>query len=1002
MDLDAVRAALSAPVLAGPISRSLGLSAQAVEAALVLLAEGAQPAFVALHRPDRAGGLTARELERVQAAAVRAAAFAFQRESLRQELRERDALHPQLDEILRAATHPLELDDVRVLLRKRKRGPAAKARGLGLAPLADVLLQHGTTGPLSDPSLAELRRTRRVGDDASEAPAAPGTGKRKRRRRRRGNKAAAEGAAAGEGTAGSEHGEHEHGEHEHEHGEHEHGEHGEHEHEHGEHGEHEHGEHEHGEHEHDEHGHDEHGHDEHEHGHEHGEHGEHEHAAAAHEQAHDAAPAEAEPEDEAPEEAPSEAVLQDPFAWAASRVGESMPTLDDVLAHTRTIVAERIAEWPTLRTRLRAALRELGRLSVRAVPERREKAARWSKYLDKSEVCANVGGHTLLSLHRGEREGALVVEVDLDEDAAMAIGREVLGIREGDPAGEQIALALAEAWQHSLGKAVRAGARRMMKEHADREAIAAYADALRPMLLAPALGAVPVLGLDPGFAPGCRAAVVDGAGTVLEHDTLYPLQPKQQLPQTKARLAELIAAHHVAAIAIADAGGGRELERIVRDTVRELPGHEAMPIVLVDSDVVALLAASRSSKDELREESPLRRAVEVARRVQDPLLELIKVDPRKLGLGQFQHEVDQEELRGALEQATSSCVCELGVDVNTANAELLARVPGLSHASARALVAFRDAKGGLRTRSQLFEVPGIAGKSFEQGAAFLRIHGGEQPLDATAIHPERYPLVTQIARDLGMTVPELLADPSALDRLGDEGMQRYLGSPSVSGEPLGPVALAVLQAELRAPGRDPRPPFESVAFDPKLRSFADLAVGMELEGVITRIANFGAFVDVGLPHEGLVHISELSHGFTASPGDVVHIGQVVKGRVIEIDAERKRFSLSLRALLPKPERLARPERGGRRDGERTGDRDRGTDRGGERRGGGGKPDRRRDDERAAEGGRGQGRRDDRRDDRRDRGGPKRGGRRQDEAEPKNRTLNFHLDLSALVDRVGKG
>ncbi|MBK8237557.1 MAG: helix-hairpin-helix domain-containing protein [Deltaproteobacteria bacterium] len=658
-----------------------------------------------------------------------------------------------------------------------------------------------------------------------------------------------------------------------------------------------------------------------------------------------------------------------------------------MLAGARTIAAERIAEWPTLRMRLRQLLLERGRLVVHIADDKREKAARWAKFADKPEPCASIPAHTLLSLHRGEREGVLSIDIEIDPAEIEACCREVLGILDND-AGGQVLDAAAEAWHFSLGKAVRNGVRRALKERADRDAIAAYADALRPLLFAPALGAVPVMGIDPGFAPGCRVAVVDANGGVLEHDTVFPLQPKQQVPQTKARLVELIEAHGVAAIAIADAGGARELERLVRETLAGTETHQALPVVFVDSDVIALLAAARSTKDELREEPPLRRAVAVARRVQDPLRELVKIDARKLGLGQFQHEVDQEELRGALEQAATSAVCAVGVDVNTASADLLARVAGLSHASSRALVAHREAKGPLRSRSALFEVPGIAGKSFEQGAGFLRVHGGEQPLDVTAIHPERYPLVTQMARDLGLTVPELLADPALVDRID---RTRYLGHASVAGEPLGPLAQDALLAELRAPGVDGRPPFESVAFDPKLRSFGDLAVGMELEGVITRIANFGAFVDVGLSNEGLVHISELSHGFTASPADVVHIGQVVKGRVIEIDAERKRFSLSLRALLPKPERPERrddrrPGKPPRREGDAERPRGDGERRGRDDRRGG---DRDRDDKRQRGGGGG--------------GGPKRGGPRRDEAEPKReRTLNFHLDLSALMDRVGKG
>lgn len=925
MDVEAVRAALSAPVLAPPIARALGLPPHAVEAALVLLAEGAQPAFVAAHRADRVDGLPVRDLERIQAAAVRAVAFEFQRETLRQELRDRQRVEPILDEMVRAAEHALDLDDVRVLLRKRKRGPAAKARGLGLGPLADALFRAGTTGPLSDPRILDLRRGPSRGPKRAAAPAESSDASAV--------ESDAIDAAADTSSEAESH-------------------------------------------------------------------------DAPTVESGESTPAEAEAaapetdehgsadEPEEAEDAPAASAPLDPFAWAQSRVGEALPSVDDVLGHARTICAERISEWPPLRLALRQALLEHGRVVARIPDEKREKAARFTKFANKPEGCGQISSPTLLAIHRGERENVLALEIEAPDGLVEQVGRDVLAIAEG-PAGEEIIRALAEAWQFSLGRAVRSGVRRALKERSDRDAVGAYAEALRPLLLAPALGPVRVLGIDPGFAPGCRVAAIEVDGAVLEHDAVFPLQPKLQAPQAKARLVELLTTHAIAAVAIADAGGGRDVERLVRETLAQTEGLGHIPVVMVDSEMVALLAASRSTKDELGEEAPLRRAVAVARRLQDPLAELVKVDPRKLGLGQFQHEVDQEELRATLDQVVSSCVCEVGVDVNRASIDVLAKVPGLSHAISRALVSFRAAHEGVRTRSQLFDVPGFAGKTFEQSAGFLRILGGEQPLDATAIHPERYPLITQIARDLGVTVHDLLGHPEIVDRIDNE---RYMGNPSVSGEPLGPRVMLGILEQLRHPGRDPRPPFVSVAFDPQLRAMADLSVGMELDGVITRIANFGAFVDVGLPHEGLVHISELSHTFTASPADVVHIGQAVRGRVIEIDPERKRFSLSLRALLPKPERPDRPaearrkpkDDGGprrddrprqRTDGDRRPDRGGGDNRGGDRPGGGRQP------------GRGPG------------GGPGRGGPRdrdRDQPEKRERTLNFNLDLSALMDRVGKG
>ncbi len=950
MDVEAAAAALSPQALAPGIARGLGLRVESVEAALALLAEGAQPAFVARYRADRVDGLDLRALERIQAAAARAAAFEFQRQSLRHELQTRGLLDAEVDALVHEAEHALELEDVRALLRKRKRGPN-KARVPGAVPLAQAIVRVGIAKAID---------------------------------RRRGRERPREVVAAVEVHEHADEQEHEH------------------------------------DHDHD----DAHAHDDaraHDDAHAHDD-------ARAHDDAHahDDARVDAEApgqgdevqaEGTAPVEAPvveaaregkppraplpaidDAQLLQDPLAVAGTLVTEGF-TAQDVLAGACTLVAERIAEWPELRMRLRRMVGAEGKLRASIIEGRRDKAARYAKLTERAEPCASVPSSVVLALHRGERENVLTVELEVEEDAVVAVAREVLGIVEG-PIAAPIEDAVREAWRFSLGKAVKSGARRLLKERADRDAIAEYAEALRPMLLAPAFGAKPVLGIDPAFAPGCRLAAVDATGKVVEHDTVFPLQPKLQAPQAKARILELCTAHQVGGIAIADAGGGREVERLVRELVRETPELAELAIVLVDGDTVGLLAASRASKDELGEDAQLRRAVSCARRLQDPLGELAKVDPRKLGLGQYQHEVDQEELRAALEQVVSSSVCEIGVDVNEAAPDLLAKVAGLSHALSRAIATHRQAHGPLRTRSSLFDLPGIAGKTFEQASGFLRIQGGENPLDATAIHPERYGQITQMAREIGVTIGDLLGNAELVDRIDPE---RWIGTPGVAGEPLGPRAFEQVRAELRDPARDVRPPFVRPAFDPGLASFADLSVGMELEGVVTRIANFGAFVDVGLPQEALVHVSELSHGFTSRPSEVVHIGQCVKGRVIEVDPERKRFSLSLRALQPRPPRPERPSG----DGPRRGNKD------GPRRG---KGDDRRDhrgnegDQQRAQGNRDERRPDDRGERRDDRGkGGKPGGgkgRRRDEGkerpEKRERTLGFRLDLSAFVDRVQKG
>jgi uncharacterized protein len=318
----------------------------------------------------------------------------------------------------------------------------------------------------------------------------------------------------------------------------------------------------------------------------------------------------------------------------------------------------------------------------------------------------------------------------------------------------------------------------------------------------------------------------------------------------------------------------------------------------MDPDVASVQASSKQAKEEFPQaDTALRRCVSAARRLQDPLLELVKIDPRKLGLGQHQHEVDQEELRSAFDQVLVSAVSSLGIDVNTASADHLRRVAGLSQALSKAVVAFREAREGIRTRADLLDVPGIPGKAFEQASGFLRVRNGENPLDDSLIHPERYGQVTQMARDLGVTVTDLLGSDELIDQLD---RSKYLGTHGTSGEPLGELSWDLLIAELRHPGVDPRPPFAAVDFDPQVAGFEDLQVGMDLDGIVTHLAAFGAFVDVGIAQEGLVHVSELCHGYIASPLDAVHVGQRVRGRVIELLPERKRFSLSLKALQPRP------------------------------------------------------------------------------------------------------
>jgi uncharacterized protein len=981
-------AALTPEALGPGIARSLGLSEKAVIAALTLLATGSQPAFVARFRSERVRQLGIRDLERIQARAAQAVAFEFRRQQVWQELSAKGPPSARTQALLASAATGPDLDDLRGR-RGRKKGPGAAARGLGLAPLADALwargrrleelhgdappeghddAAHDEAGHDEEPSAREPSASARV-----EAPMSAAR-----------DRVAPEFVTTDDLVTTAD-----------------------------------------------------------------------ELVTTTDDivvtsdelvttpdvvvNGHDATPpSEADPADEATPDTDSDTSDADastsasepaapaidpaerarahraaaaavaamgpdatPAELAAPFVGPQVPDVEAALAGARTILADRISGDPMLRRRLRNLTLGEGRLVASVADGKKDKGGRWAKLAERPEPIAKAGVGIVLALHRGEREGAIHLRVEVPEAEVLTVAEDQLSIAPEGPHAEELVAAVRQSWEGPLGRAVIGGARKLLKQRIDRKAIAEYCDTLRPLLLAPAFGKRPVLGIDPGHQPGCRLAVVGADGTVLASDTVFPLTPKLQAPQAKARIAELLREHEVAAIAVTNAGGGRDVERLCREAMREAEPPLQAVITSVDADSAALYASSRQGKEELPEaDAALRRAVSAARRLQDPLLELTKVDPRKLGLGQYQHEVEQEELRGALEQVVTSCVNEVSVDANTAPVDRLARVCGLSVALAKAVVAFREQNGPFRTRAQLLDVPGLAGKAFEQSAGFLRVYDGDHPLDRSAIHPERYGQVTEMARDLGVTVADLVGNAELVDKIDRE---KWIGKPGTSGEPLGAPTFDALVAELREPGKDPRPPFQLVEFDPGLASFEDLKVGMDLPGVVTHMAGFGAFVDVGLSQEALVHVSELSHGFISSPFEAVHVGQRVRGRVIEIDPERKRFSLSLRALMPRPERPATEGRGKRRKkgdappregkesvvreggGRERGDRDRDRDRGDR-----GDRDRDRDrDQGKPRGGKG------------GRGPRDRGADRDKRPQKQDRVLEFRMDLSSLADLLDK-
>ncbi|MEM6294304.1 MAG: Tex-like N-terminal domain-containing protein [Myxococcota bacterium] len=938
MDAQAVSAALTPAALAPAIAKRLGLPSAEVETALSLLAAGAQPAFIARYRGDRVQELRIDDLERVQSEAARAVGFELRRQQLADELAQRKLEGGVVATQLAAAAHGLDLEDVRMLGRRKKRTPAIRARLSGLTPLSLSLWRHGSEGVFADaeavpaplvampnPAALNKKRKRRrkkkpaateaaptpvesaaddapveaaaeapAGEDAPETPASDPV--------EAGNDAPSEAAAEiNEDAAVTEE------------------------------------------------------------------------AAQSAEQSAEASaeasakqatePATEEPAAEEPAAAEAPALpTYDGDALAAALDGGALPEDAGALAGAQTICADFIVEHPGVRRVLRRLALKRGKLKTTVVEAKKGKAGRYTKFFDRAEACSSMAPNNVLAIHRGERDGLLTVELELDPALVQQEIASLLKVKDEGAAADVLRAAALEAWDHGgLAKATFVGVRKLLKERADRTVLSNLCEALRVQLLAPAFGRKPILCIDPGTQHGCRLVMLGADGAVLLEDTVFPLQPKLQAPQAQARIVEICTEHAAALIVVVGGTAAREVEKLARTAIAEAEGLE-VAVHSVDADTAS--AGAKALKGELpKADAPSRRAIAAGRRVQDPLSALAKADPRKLSLGQHQYDVDQEALRQALDQVIGTCIAKVSLDLNTADADTLARIPGMSHALAKAVITHREGReAGFRSRNELLEVPGLVGKAFEQSAGFLRVFGGDQPLDATGVHPERYGQVADMARSLDITVPELIGNPEKVDAIVADP---FLGTPGVSGETLGPRGLSQVQAALRQPDRDPRPKFEVAAYHPDLASFEDLKPGMELEGIVTHIANFGAFVDVGIAQEGLVHLSELSHEYVASAQDVVHIGERVKGKVLEVIPEKKRFALSLKALQPKPERPERParsERSGRGDGGKG------------RRDGKGR-------------GKGKGGRNDR--------GKGRG-------EKKEKVLGFRLDLSDLASRLGKG
>ena len=585
--------------------------------------------------------------------------------------------------------------------------------------------------------------------------------------------------------------------------------------------------------------------------------------------------------------------------------GEDFTTVAAVLDGVRDILAERWAEDAALVQSLREWLWQEGQLQSQLAAGKNEadpEVAKFRDYFDYAEPMSRVPSHRALAVFRGRQlemlEARLIAPLAEDGKTSLAEGRIALHLswrHQGRPADDLLRKSVAWAWRVKLSLSTERDLFARLREEAEKVAIKVFADNLRDLLLAAPAGARAVMGLDPGIRTGVKVAVVDATGKLLETATIYPHEPRRDWDGSIHTLARLIAQHGVQLIAIGNGTASRETDKLAGDLIQYMhkmaasqPGITlpAIEKVVISEAGASVYSASEYASQELPDvDVSLRGAASIARRLQDPLAELVKIDPKSIGVGQYQHDVNQSELARALDAVVEDCVNGVGVDLNTASAPLLARVSGLSGAVAKSIVRWREQNGAFGNRQQLLKVTGLGPKTFEQSAGFLRIRGGTNPLDMTGVHPETYPVVEQIIARTGKPIDQLMGRAEVLKTLKPE----QFATPQ-----FGPITVRDILAELEKPGRDPRPGFQVARFNEGVNDIADLKEGMVLEGTVSNVAAFGAFVDLGVHQDGLIHVSQLANRFVSDAREIVKTGQIVKVKVLEVDVPRKRISLSMK------------------------------------------------------------------------------------------------------------
>ena len=578
-----------------------------------------------------------------------------------------------------------------------------------------------------------------------------------------------------------------------------------------------------------------------------------------------------------------------PNALAQSFLTDNVETVKAALEGARDILAEELSENATLLGRLRDFMVRESRITARVLPGKEEVGAKFSDYFDHSENWANIPAHRALAILRAAKEEIVTIEIapeaETGAERAQGIICQTIGIP-GQGAGDHwLREAAGWTWRVKLSLSMYVDLLTDLRRRAHEEAIAVFARNLKDLLLAAPAGNRATLGLDPGIRTGVKAAVVDATGKLLETATLYPFQPRMDLRGAQSKIVELVKRHGVELIAIGNGTASRETDRLVADTLKLVEGRKPTKVVVSEAGASVYSASALAAQEFPDLDVSLRGAVSIARRLQDPLAELVKITPESIGVGQYQHDVDQRRLAQALEGVVEDAVNAVGVDLNIASAPLLAHVAGLRDSTAQAIVAHRDEHGAFTTRKTLMKVAGIGPKAFEQCAGFLRIRDGKEPLDASSVHPEAYDVARRITKACGRDLREIMGKPDALSGLrAEDFVDERFGLPTVRD----------ILTELEKPGRDPRPEFKTASFADGVEDIKDLMPGMRLEGTVTNVAAFGAFVDIGVHQDGLVHVSQLADRFVKDPHEVVKAGDVVSVRVTEVDVARKRIGLTMR------------------------------------------------------------------------------------------------------------